>query len=51
MPHQEIHKGHYSFPFFIHLPEWLPSSFIFYGPKKSEMTVSYKIRAFMEERA
>lgn len=41
--------GQYSFPFNFQLPAWLPSSFIFYGPKRSDMSVSYSIKVSMEE--
>jgi hypothetical protein len=31
-PDRVAPAGQYSFPFVISLPEWLPASFIFYGP-------------------
>jgi len=39
-----VTPGEYSIPFSIALPEWLPSSFLYFGPNKANLQVSYKLR-------
>lgn len=48
-PGNTAQAGQYSFPFTFQLPPWLPSSFIFYGPERCEMSVTYHVKAYMEE--
>jgi hypothetical protein len=46
---RKLQAGTRKFPFKIDLPGWLPSSFVYCGPKRSMMRVRYSIRAGMED--
>lgn len=48
-PSGEALPGQYSFPFVYKLPQSLPSSFLYYGDKKSKLSLRYKVIARMEE--
>jgi hypothetical protein len=39
-----ITPGQYQFPFTIYLPDWLPSSFLYFGKLNCVLKVEYKIK-------
>jgi hypothetical protein len=50
-PGGEAPVGSYTFPFTFPLPEWLPSSMVYFGPQKSGFQIKYKVKVRMEENA
>jgi hypothetical protein len=42
--------GQYSFPFSYQLPDWLPSTFVYYGCGRAEAKIEYKIRVVMKHQ-